>query len=105
LCKSDDSCVEDFLGFSDVPPAQNLCENTGKDSVVLSNSYPTHDSNQFPVINKGTEKCEVNGNLSPSKSRNISLILLIHGIQQTAGSQGLPLKASLKANYSARIGF
>jgi hypothetical protein len=74
LYTSDDSYVEDFLGFSDVPPAQNLCENTGKDS-VLSNSSPTHDSNQFSVINRGTEKCEVNGNLSPSKSRNMSLIL------------------------------
>jgi hypothetical protein len=88
LYESDDSCVEDFLGFPDVPPAQNLYENTGKDSVVLSHSYPTHDSNvvlshsypthdsnQFSVINKGTKKCEVKGNLSPTKSRNISLIL------------------------------
>jgi hypothetical protein len=75
LYKSDDSCVEDFLGFSDVAPAQNLCETNGKDSIVLSNSCPIRDSNQFSVINEGTEKCEVNGNLSTSKSRNMSLIL------------------------------
>jgi hypothetical protein len=71
LYSSDDS----FLGFSDVPPEQDLCGNTGKDSVVLSNSYPAHDNNQFSLTNEGTKKCKVNRNLSPSKPRNMSLIL------------------------------
>jgi hypothetical protein len=80
LYSSDDSYVEDFLGFSDVPPEQDLCENTGKDS-VFSNSYPAHDSNQFSATNEGTEKRKVNRSLSPSKSINMSPILFIHGIQ------------------------
>jgi hypothetical protein len=73
--KSDDSSVEEFIGFPDVSPAQDLCENMGKDFVVLSNLYSAGDSNQFSVINDGTEKCKINRNLSQSKSRNVSVIL------------------------------
>jgi hypothetical protein len=69
LYKCDDSDVEDFLGFSDVPPVQDLCKNTGRD--VLSNLYPAGDSNQFSTINECPEICKV----SPSKSRNMSVIL------------------------------
>jgi hypothetical protein len=57
--KSDDSCVEDFFGFPDVPPVQDLCGNMGKD-FVLSNVYSADDSNQSSVINEGTEKCKIN---------------------------------------------
>lgn len=75
LCKSDDSSVEDFFGFPDILPGQDLCGNMGKDFVVLSNLYSAGDSNQFSVINEGTEKCKMNRNLPQSKSTNESVIL------------------------------
>ncbi|PNF40211.1 hypothetical protein B7P43_G08259 [Cryptotermes secundus] len=74
ICKNDDDSVESFLGFPDVPPAQDLCGNVGKD-FVLTNLYSTSDSNQYSVINEDTEKCKINRNLSQSKSTNVSVIL------------------------------
>lgn len=54
------------MGFSDVNAAQDLCENP----------HPSNaDSHQFAVSNEVAEKYKCNQNLSPSKSRNKSVIL------------------------------
>jgi hypothetical protein len=55
----------DFF-FSGVHPAQDLCENP----------YPSNvDSDQCASINEVTDRCRGNRNLSPSESRNKSVIL------------------------------
>lgn len=66
LSRSVDSAADDFLGFPDVHPAQDLCENP----------YPFNtDNNQCADIHEVTKRCKGNLNISSPESESKSVIL------------------------------